>query len=73
MKAEISDDEMCFHHTKNNVHDTNFSTIGGCVVNWEIVCAGTPDRIMSPHNCPGYITIGAIRRYRKRNGLESGD
>lgn len=67
MKADIPDDEMCFHHVKNDVRDTNFSTLGGCVINWEIVCVGTPDRVMSSHRCPCYISTSTIRRCRERN------
>jgi len=55
--------DRCFHHVDNRRSRKQGYLQGGCVIRWDVQCAGTPDRAYP--QCPGYyIPWNDIERVR---------
>ena len=72
---EQTNENSCFYHYKSKRMRKRGFITGGCSIQWDVPCGGTPDSVPGYHICPGqYTTIKLINESHKRqNGVLSPD
>ena len=57
-------EDMCFHHDNSEKIRAKIGfEIGGCIVQRDIPCGGTPDSVLDYKTCPGfYVPIKDVTK-----------